>query len=357
MKRPPTLLYALSLLLALATLLLSLNPVAHADDPTGDGTIAADEADEIGEGDLESPAIEGEGILHSRARYPTLDRGDRGTDVKALQYLLRYHSYSPGSIDGVFGGGTDSAVRAFQSAKGLTVDGIVGEATWGKLIVTVRDSSPISDAVRAVQLMLNEKRFAGLTIDGDFGPATLSAVRAFQSDVSIGVDGVVGPTTWKNLIWHYERPLISSSTNLCSHGQWGDQWGTGAMVGSLERAGQYFASQGAGRIHTRDISREHGGDIPDHSSHELGLDVDLRPIRTDGGQCNYTTTWQSSTYSRSRTRELIRDLIDGGNVKYIFFNDPTLINEFPQVIYVSNHDDHLHVRYCERGHPDSRYRC
>ena len=38
MKRPPTLLYALSLLLALATLLLSLNPVAHADDPTGDGT-------------------------------------------------------------------------------------------------------------------------------------------------------------------------------------------------------------------------------------------------------------------------------------------------------------------------------
>lgn len=55
----------------------------------------------------------------------------KGDDVKECQTKLS--GYSPGTIDGVFGKKTDAAVRAFQKAKGLVVDGIVGAKTWAAL--------------------------------------------------------------------------------------------------------------------------------------------------------------------------------------------------------------------------------
>jgi N-acetyl-anhydromuramyl-L-alanine amidase AmpD len=63
----------------------------------------------------------------------TLRRGDRGWLVKRLQRLLRAARHDPGPIDGIFGGQTESAVRSFQTARGLEVDGIVGPATWKAL--------------------------------------------------------------------------------------------------------------------------------------------------------------------------------------------------------------------------------
>src|SRR2546421_6452798 len=63
----------------------------------------------------------------------SMHHGERGWDVAALQFLLKKHGFSPGSIDGGFGSGTDAAVRRFQRARGLTVDGIVGSATLGAL--------------------------------------------------------------------------------------------------------------------------------------------------------------------------------------------------------------------------------
>ncbi|MHC1694310.1 MAG: peptidoglycan-binding protein [Eubacteriales bacterium] len=67
------------------------------------------------------------------ALVSTVRRGSGGNAVKALQTLLR-DKYSAGTaVDGVFGSGTESAVKAFQSKTGLTSDGIVGPATWRKL--------------------------------------------------------------------------------------------------------------------------------------------------------------------------------------------------------------------------------
>ena len=55
--------------------------------------------------------------------------GSRGDEVKTLQTQLNQLGYDAGKADGIFGTRTDNAVRAFQKAAGVTVDGIVGEKT------------------------------------------------------------------------------------------------------------------------------------------------------------------------------------------------------------------------------------
>jgi peptidoglycan hydrolase-like protein with peptidoglycan-binding domain len=58
-----------------------------------------------------------------------LDRGSRGWDVAALQFMLRRRGYSPGSVDGGYGAGTQSAIKRLQAARGLPADGRVGHQT------------------------------------------------------------------------------------------------------------------------------------------------------------------------------------------------------------------------------------
>ncbi|MBQ3201803.1 MAG: spore cortex-lytic enzyme, partial [Clostridia bacterium] len=55
--------------------------------------------------------------------------GSRGEDVKKLQTKLKRWGYYDGSVDGIFGSGTEKAVKYFQRKNGLTADGIVGSAT------------------------------------------------------------------------------------------------------------------------------------------------------------------------------------------------------------------------------------
>ena len=65
--------------------------------------------------------------------YPTLRRGAKGDLVAQLQDLLSKDGSSL-VVDGIFGSGTQSAVRAFQKRHGLVVDGIVGPKTWSELL-------------------------------------------------------------------------------------------------------------------------------------------------------------------------------------------------------------------------------
>ena len=63
-----------------------------------------------------------------------IKQGSKGNTVRSAQVLLRYrHGYNI-DVDGDFGPATDAAVRAFQRAKGLGVDGVVGAKTWAKLV-------------------------------------------------------------------------------------------------------------------------------------------------------------------------------------------------------------------------------
>jgi len=107
-------------------------------------------------------------------------------------------------VDGVFGPLTKAAVEAFQSSRGLGVDGIVGPQTWPALIIQVQQGNN-GDAVRAVQSQIHSRGdgAAQIAVDGIFGPVTNDAVRAFQNLLGLSVDGIVGPQTWNHLVNGY----------------------------------------------------------------------------------------------------------------------------------------------------------
>lgn len=64
----------------------------------------------------------------------TLRKGSQGMQVMVLQYILNTKGYEAGKEDGIFGANTLKAVKAFQKAQGLSIDGVVGKNTWGKLL-------------------------------------------------------------------------------------------------------------------------------------------------------------------------------------------------------------------------------
>jgi hypothetical protein len=64
---------------------------------------------------------------------PTLAQGATGNDVRTMQGCLGARGH-PVTIDGIFGIGTEGALRVFQTASGVTSDGIAGPATWPKLL-------------------------------------------------------------------------------------------------------------------------------------------------------------------------------------------------------------------------------
>lgn len=62
-----------------------------------------------------------------------LRQGSKGGEVKEVQRRLKLWGYYKGSVDGVFGAGTRSAVVAFQKKNGLKADGVVGKSTYKAL--------------------------------------------------------------------------------------------------------------------------------------------------------------------------------------------------------------------------------
>ena len=75
------------------------------------------------------------------ANAATVKVGSRGTVVKTIQTKLKRWGYYTGSVDGVFGAKTKSAVQLFQRKNGLTADGIVGSATAKAMGVTLSGSN------------------------------------------------------------------------------------------------------------------------------------------------------------------------------------------------------------------------
>lgn len=70
--------------------------------------------------------------------------GSRGTEVRTIQEKLKRWGYYSGSVDGIYGSQTVSAVKKFQKKNGLTVDGIAGTQTLKAMGITSSSSSPSS---------------------------------------------------------------------------------------------------------------------------------------------------------------------------------------------------------------------
>jgi peptidoglycan hydrolase-like protein with peptidoglycan-binding domain len=180
------------------------------------------------------------GIQQSYPGSP-LRRGDSGDYVTVLQVMLNRISQDYPAIpritppDGIFGNRTENAVREFQRIFNLTVDGVVGKATWYKLVflyVGVTDLSelisegqryynirPVTSVseiregdtgieVTGLQYFLSiisqvNPSFSRLNIDGSFGPATRQAVIAAQRYFGLPETGVVNLPTWLSIYDEY----------------------------------------------------------------------------------------------------------------------------------------------------------
>lgn len=270
------------------------------------------------------------------ASWPTLVLGTRGTDVTALQHFLAARGYSV-LADGIFSAGTETAVKDFQSKNGLSADGIVGAATWSKVVTTVQNGSS-GQAVTALQKELNAKLHYGLAVDGAFGAGTTTAVKNFQSHMGLTADGIVGPATWQALIGHFEDLGGASGTGWYHYNDDGnDDYASANAIAQLKKVAADWNTLGYGvRIGLGDFSLEHGGYFSPHSSHQDGLDTDLRCVLTSGeSPCD----WRNSGYSRARTQKLVDMLWATGQVERILFNDPNVTGVTPY----SGHDNHLHV--------------
>jgi N-acetylmuramoyl-L-alanine amidase len=136
--------------------------------------------------------------------------GMRGDDVRDVQARLAALGYrSEPDETGFYGQRTEAAVREFQQRRHLIADGLVGPDTWHQLveagysagdrILYLRYPSVRGDDVGALQIRLNLLGFNAGRADGIFGERTDRAVRDFQRNVGLPVDGIVGATTLETL--------------------------------------------------------------------------------------------------------------------------------------------------------------
>lgn len=85
-------------------------------------------------------------LLPLAADAAVLKKGSKGDEVVTLQKKLKQWGYYDGSVDGVFGAGTEKAVQYFQRKNGLTADGVVGAKTAAALGMTLSGSGQTAQA-------------------------------------------------------------------------------------------------------------------------------------------------------------------------------------------------------------------
>ncbi len=140
--------------------------------------------------------------------------------------------------------------------------------------------------------------------------------------------------------------LIVAATGFYVYGTSSKRYANGSLRALLEKVGSkwnedYSAEHGkfgAGRA-----SKKSGGEMPG-ASHENGLDLDLRYIRTDKAKKGVEIT--DSQYDREASKSLIKLFLNHSSVTHVFTSDGTLRNQLndSRVQNWAGHDDHFHVR-------------
>ncbi len=151
-------------------------------------------------------------------------KGDSGDSVEKLQQALKIKGYYTSTVDGKYGDGTATAVKAYQKAVGISQTGKADYNTILKLFgsvlkttvandpkmngitkiseITVPNTSKKGDDgkhVLALQQALKIKGYYTAPIDSDYGAKTEAAVKAFQKSRGLTQDGVAGNDTIKAL--------------------------------------------------------------------------------------------------------------------------------------------------------------
>lgn len=168
------------------------------------------------------------------ASYPTLRKGSKGSEVTRLQNALKSMGYYKIAVDGIYGKGTVAAVKAFQSAKSLTVDGVAGPKTLTKLYESTGSGSQTQstpqpqtgsssqyatlssgskgNAVSTLQKKLKALGYYTMSVDGAYGKGTTAAVKAFQSAEGLTVTGIADSLTQEHLFAKDTSQSSASST-------------------------------------------------------------------------------------------------------------------------------------------------
>ena len=168
-------------------------------------------------------------IAYGAGKYPTLVRGDRDYAlIYTLQQRLKDLGYYTIKVDGIFGSGTQRAVREFQQVNGLSVTGKADNATQQLLYSsaakpagsssgipssyeTLSRSGKYKSAVVPLQKRLRELGYYSGNIDGYFGSQTYRAVRNFQSRNGLTVTGVADAYT-QQILYSASAKTYSGST-------------------------------------------------------------------------------------------------------------------------------------------------
>jgi peptidoglycan hydrolase-like protein with peptidoglycan-binding domain/cell wall-associated NlpC family hydrolase len=171
-------------------------------------------------------------------------------ESEGRQVTLLQRALGQVKVDGVYGPETETAVRQFQTSRGLAVDGVVGPQTTSALRdrasatatfasfhpATPGDAEAAPESATAAAALGTEpgngaseaaaseaantgavKRLQAalhLPVDGEFGPETFAAIERLQARHGLSVDGVVGPKTWKLIGVAKETELNPPATAL-----------------------------------------------------------------------------------------------------------------------------------------------
>ncbi|MFI8490210.1 peptidoglycan-binding protein [Streptomyces rubrogriseus] len=237
-----------------------------------------------------------------KTAWPTLKSGSRGTDVRTAQHLLAARGHRL-ATDGVFGPKTAQAVRDFQRKNRLAADGVIGRNTWSRLTALTVAHGARGQAVKALQVQLgvradgifgsktrtavsNFQKRNRLAADGVVGPATWHRVVA-------GTTHTI-PTSGRDVRLDHSLALQQLAAA-----------GIKAPVGRTSLAG-VRARTVQGVIALKKASRctvtITGGTESGHSngtySHAKGYKLDLRT--RDEGRC--VTNWIKTTQRKGKPR-------------------------------------------------------
>ena len=139
-------------------------------------------------------------------KAPVNQKDSYSTENKHIQERLKYYGYYTGKIDGIYGSGTIAAVKAFQRANGLK-DQATDVGTRPILRPGDKEAAKVK-YIKEVQTILKAKGLYTGEIDGVYSGIIVTAVRLFQQQNGLTIDGRVGANTWKVLLGGTVTPSV-----------------------------------------------------------------------------------------------------------------------------------------------------